>query len=95
MEQLGWERVPEGAELMQAVGCPACDYTGYCGRIGLYEVMPMSARLKRIVLTEGREDELRAAAREEGTRTLYEQGVAKVVQGLTSLEEVTSIPAEE
>ena len=79
----------------KATGCAACDYTGYFGRVGLYEVMALSQRLKQMVLDGQPEAELRRVAREEGMRTLGEQGRQKVLEGTTSIEEVASVPAEE
>lgn len=77
------------------VGCAECDYIGYRGRVGLYELMPVSKRLKQMILDDASENELRAAAREDGMRTLYEQAVDKVIAGLTSIEEVLSSPSDD
>jgi type II secretory ATPase GspE/PulE/Tfp pilus assembly ATPase PilB-like protein len=94
-KQLGFEEGQPPATLYRPVGCEACDYTGYRGRVGLYELMPLSPRLKRMVLEGRSEAELRAAAREEGMRTLRDQGMQKVSEGVTSAEEVLSLPMEE
>ena len=76
-------------------GCEKCDYLGYYGRVGLYEVMPLSKNLKSMILEGCPEAELRRAARDEGMKTLAEQGRQKVLEGATTMEEVASVPAEE
>jgi len=81
--------------LQRAKGCEKCDYVGYYGRVGLYEAMPVSKQLKAMILESCPEAELRRAARDEGMRTLGEQGHQKVLDGITTMEEVASVPAEE
>ena len=68
-----------------------CGQTGYRGRIGLYEVMLLSDELRRLILEKGPADELREAARAEGMRTLREDGLEKIRQGTTSVEEVLRV----
>ncbi|MFQ5889148.1 MAG: type IV-A pilus assembly ATPase PilB [Gemmatimonadota bacterium] len=69
-------------------GCDACGDSGYSGRQGLYEVMPMSATLRRMVLQGASAAELQEQAIEEGMITLRQDGLIKVKRGITSLEEV-------
>jgi type IV pilus assembly protein PilB len=71
--------------------CVRCAQTGYRGRIGLYEVMPMSDGLRRLILEKSNADELRAAARAEGMRTLREDGLEKIRRGITSVAEVLRV----
>ncbi len=71
------------------VGCSACN-NGYKGRLGLYQVMPISEEIQRLILSGGTTLEIAAQARREGVRTLRESGLIKVRSGLTSLEEVIS-----
>ena len=68
-----------------------CGQTGYRGRIGLYEVMPMSDELRRLILEQRPADELREAARAEGMRTLREDGLEKIRRGTTSVAEVLRV----
>ena len=75
------------------VGCPAC-HNGYKGRVGIYEVMPMSEEIQRIILADGSELEIAAQARREGVRSLRESGLHKVRAGVTSLEEVLAVTNE-
>jgi type IV pilus assembly protein PilB len=69
-------------------GCDACSGTGYKGRQGLYEVMIMSAQLRKAIMNEMSTDEIRDIARSEGMLTLREDGIKKVERGATTLEEV-------
>jgi len=72
----------------KAVGCERCNGSGYKGRVGIYQIMPITEEIERIILTHGTALEIEAQARREGVRTLRESGLMKVKQGLTSLEEV-------
>lgn len=69
-------------------GCDACGGTGYKGRQGLYEVMPMSSALRRLIMQGASADELRNQALKEGMLTLRMDGLVKVAKGITTLEEV-------
>jgi type IV pilus assembly protein PilB len=70
------------------VGCERCSGSGYKGRVGIYQVMPISEAIERIILSHGTAIEIEEQARRDGVRTLREAGLVKVRQGLTSLEEV-------
>ncbi|MBP6007115.1 MAG: type IV-A pilus assembly ATPase PilB [Rhodoferax sp.] len=75
------------------VGCNACN-NGYKGRVGLYQVMPISEDIQRIILRDGSSLEIGEQAAREGVRTLREAGLHKVKMGLTSLEEVLNVTNE-
>ena len=77
----------------RAVGCPACN-TGYKGRVGIYQVMPISEEIQRIILRDGSALEIAEQARNEGVRSLRESGLHKARLGLTSLEEVLAVTNE-
>lgn len=70
------------------VGCERCSGSGYKGRVGIYQVMPISEEIERIILAHGTSLEIEAQSRAEGIRTLRESSLVKVKQGLTSLEEI-------
>ena len=70
------------------VGCERCSGSGYKGRVGIYQIMPISEEIERIILAHGSSLDIENQARSEGIRTLRESGLMKVKQGLTSLEEV-------
>ncbi|MEC4719211.1 type IV-A pilus assembly ATPase PilB [Noviherbaspirillum sp. CPCC 100848] len=70
------------------VGCERCSGSGYKGRVGIYQIMPISEDIERIILAHGTAMEIEEQSRRDGVRTLRESGLVKVKQGLTSLEEV-------
>lgn len=72
------------------VGCSACN-NGYKGRVGIYQVMPVSEEIQRIILRDGSALEIAAQAKAEGVRSLRESGLHKAKMGLTSLEEVLAV----
>lgn len=75
------------------VGCSACN-NGYKGRLGIYQVMPISEEIQRIILRDGSALEIAEQARAEGVRSLRESGLYKAKLGLTSLEEVLAVTNE-
>jgi type IV pilus assembly protein PilB len=75
------------------VCCSACN-NGYKGRVGIYQVMPISEEIQRIILRGGGALDIAQQASKEGVRTLRESGLLKVKQGMTSLEEVLSVTNE-
>ncbi len=75
------------------VGCSACN-NGYKGRVGIYQVMPISEDIQRIILRDGSALEIAEQAKAEGVRSLRESGLYKAKMGLTSLEEVLAVTNE-
>ena len=75
------------------VGCNACN-NGYKGRIGIYQVMPISEAIQRIILRDGSAMDIAEQAKIEGVRTLRQAGLHKVKLGMTSLEEVLAVSNE-
>jgi type IV pilus assembly protein PilB len=69
------------------VGCSACN-NGYKGRVGIYQVMPISEDIQRLILADGSAMDIAKQAESEGVRSLRHSGLGKVRQGVTSLEEV-------
>lgn len=70
------------------VGCERCNGSGYKGRVGIYQIMPISEEIERIILAHGTVMEIEAQAKRDGVKSLRESGLIKVKQGMTSLEEV-------
>ncbi|MQR02241.1 type IV-A pilus assembly ATPase PilB [Glaciimonas sp. GS1] len=70
------------------VGCDRCSGSGYKGRVGIYQIMPISEDIERIILSHGTALEIEAQAKLDGVKTLRQSGLVKVKLGLTSLEEV-------
>jgi type IV pilus assembly protein PilB len=73
----------------RAQGCSACN-SGYKGRIGVHQVMPVSDEIQRIILRDGSAMEIAAQAELEGVKSLRQSGLLKVKLGTTSLEEILS-----
>lgn len=72
----------------QPVGCERCGDTGYKGRVGIYEMLPISESIERIILNNGSSMDIEQQARKEGVKSLRQAGLLKVKHGVTSLEEV-------
>ncbi len=77
----------------RAVGCSACT-NGYKGRVGLYQVMPITEAIQRIILAEGTALDIAQQAQKEGVRDLRQAGLVKVRSGVTTLEEVITVTNE-
>jgi type IV pilus assembly protein PilB len=80
--------VPDPVPVYRAGGCSACGETGYTGRIGVYEMLVMSEPIERLTVERASSEEIRRRARREGMLTLLQDGLLKVLRGLTSLEEL-------
>ena len=79
---------------MGPVGCEVCKNTGYKGRVGIYQVMPITEEINRIIMKNGDAIDIADQAQKEGIRDLRQSGLLKVRQGLTSLEEIEAITNE-
>jgi type IV pilus assembly protein PilB len=89
-EEATWDKVP----MFQAVGCDKC-HDGYRGRLGIYEMLEMTSSLQKLLTADVTSDILETAAKEEQKMvTMLEDGVMKVVQGITSVEEVLRVAKE-
>jgi type IV pilus assembly protein PilB len=76
------------------VGCDRCSGSGYKGRVGIYQVMPISEEIQRIILSNGTAMDIAAQAEREGVNDLRRSGLIKVMQGHTSIEEVLGVTNE-
>jgi type IV pilus assembly protein PilB len=79
--------------IYKAVGCDQCT-RGYKGRIGIYEVMPLSEEMGRIIMEGGNSIQIADQARREGVNDLRQSGLNKVRMGMTSLEEINRVTTE-
>ena len=70
------------------VGCERCNGLGYKGRVGIYQIMPITPAIEKLILSQGNAMEIAAQSEAEGVNSLRRSGLMKVMQGLTSLEEV-------
>ncbi|CAM3450371.1 type II secretion system protein E [Psychrobacter glaciei] len=84
-------RAPVPAQIYMAQGCEHCRHTGYQGRIGLYEIMPLSNELKKLVAADANLDVLKQQAYREGVQPLRLSGAKRISEGVTTLEEVMRV----
>ncbi len=91
--RVGRERAEalDGARVFRKVGCARCSRTGYRGRIGIFEYMRMNDELESLTSRKATRDELEAAALRHGMRSLWDDGMDKVLAGLTSVEELARV----
>lgn len=82
-------KLPE--KCYQAVGCDECRHTGYLGRIGIYEILPMNPDLQKLITNDTDSKELRQTALKQGMRSLRISGAQKIAEGLTTFEEIFSV----
>ena len=87
------ENQVDGLKIFGAVGCDLCT-SGYKGRVGIYQVMPVSEEMGRIIMEGGNSMQLEKQAKAEGVADLRESGLKKVADGVTSLEEVDRVTKE-
>jgi type IV pilus assembly protein PilB len=86
--------VPQGlgpVQFYRGAGCPTCNFTGMKGRVAIYEVMPISDRLRDMVMDDAGTAELREQAQKEGMKSLRQAGLAKVLEGVTTVDEVVRV----
>jgi type IV pilus assembly protein PilB len=81
----------EETRLFRAVGCRHCNNTGYRGRMGVYEVMPVTEAVERLIVERKSADEIWRVAKAEGMTSLREDGLDRVLRGMTSIEEITRV----
>ena len=95
--QTGLRRYVAGdsCTLFKAAGCSACNHTGYAGRTGIHELFVLDGEMHRVIMSGADATLLHSAARRQGMVTLYEDGLRKVVQGLTSIEEVLRVTQDQ
>lgn len=84
------EDLAQDWKLYRPVGCDSCRGKGFKGRVGVYEVMPVSEEMQRVIMDNGTEVDITNMAYQEGMVDLRRAGLLKVMQGMTSLEEVTA-----
>jgi len=75
-------------------GCRECNGRGYKGRVGVFETLAMTDELEKIILTNISEEELRKETKRQGMITMFQDGIIKVLKGLTSLEELLTVAQE-
>ncbi len=97
MQEFDLLRLAAGAPVIlhRAVGCEACSGTGYVGRIGIMEMLPITDSIRVLIMRHAVSGEIRRLAVAEGMRTLYEDGLRKALRGVTSIDEVLRVTRED
>jgi len=85
--------VESGLDVYKAVGCDQCN-DGYKGRVGLYQVMPISDEMKRLIMEGRNAMDLADQARREGVKDIRQSALVKVKNGITSIEEINRVTLE-
>lgn len=95
-EELSFLEIEEGEEitLYEPCGCEQCNNTGYMGRIGVYEIMPITSGIRSVIAKHGSTEEIKNAALQEGMNTLYASAKRLTLQGVTSVIEMARIVYE-
>jgi type IV pilus assembly protein PilB len=83
--------IPYDLEAYEAKGCKRCNFSGYKGRIGLYEAMMVTEEIRKLTIERSSADEIREVAIEQGMRPLEQDGIDKVRLGVTTIEEVARV----
>lgn len=83
--------MPPGVKLYKGAGCVQCNDTGYRGRSGIFEVLTVTDRIKKLISDDAAPDALSMAAAEDGMTTLHTDGLRKVAAGITTLEELSKV----
>jgi type IV pilus assembly protein PilB len=83
----------DGAAFYRKVGCPRCNQTGYKGRVGIFQLMTMTEEIESMAVAKAARDEVERAALRGGMRSMWDDGLAKVAAGLTSVEELARVVA--
>jgi type IV pilus assembly protein PilB len=93
-ERLGVE-MPEGAVFYHGSGCDRCKHRGYLGRVALIEALPVSEAIRRLIIKRASSAVVKNQAISEGMRTLRMVGIDKALEGITTLEEIWRVTAED
>ncbi len=83
------------SKIKRAKGCPACNYKGYSGRIGLFEILPINKKMQSLISKKAAIAELEKVAEQENIKPLIVRGLEAVHKGLTTIEEVLKVTSEE
>ena len=81
----------DGMAFYRKRGCPRCSQTGYKGRVGIYQLLTMNEEIAQLAVARGSREDIERAAAGAGMKTLWDDGLAKVAAGLTSIEELARV----
>ncbi len=94
MKELRIKPTKEGIRFYRGKGCAKCNHTGYTGRIGLFELLIINDELKNMVTGRMSSAQIKKKAVEIGMRVLFDDGIEKVKQGKTTVEELLRVTEE-
>lgn len=95
LARLGLDKIPSQAQVYRAIGCDNCYHTGYTGRVGIYELLPIDEELRSIILKTPDSVSLKRAAIARGFKPMRYDGLRKILQGITTIEEVLATTQED
>ncbi len=95
LRRLGLESLPQGATVYRAKGCEHCYHTGYRGRMGIFELLPIDENLRTVILKNSDAISIKRAAMAQGFQPMRIDGIRKILQGQTTMEEVLAATAED
>jgi general secretion pathway protein E len=88
LKELGLAQAPPGITFYQAAGCPSCSNKGYSGRTVIHELMVVDDDIRALVIAHADSGKVKKAAQKKGMRLLREDGIRKVFDGITTIEEL-------
>lgn len=86
-----WTKDGKPIKVMKPVGCEKCNSSGYYGRVAIYEVMPISEKIAKLIVSKASAGDIQKLAMEEGMLTMKQDGYVKVLEGVTTVEEVLRV----
>jgi type IV pilus assembly protein PilB len=86
-----WIKDGKKMQFPKPVGCEKCNNTGYLGRIAIYEVMPLSEKISKLIVEKAAASEIQTQAMTDGMLTMKQDGYVKVLEGVTTIEEVLRV----
>jgi type IV pilus assembly protein PilB len=89
------DKIDSNTKFYRGKGCPLCNKTGYKGRIAIFELLENTREIQRLALRKASADEIENAARAQGMKTLRDAAIRKLLQGMTTFEEVFRVTQEE
>lgn len=91
LAEMGVKEGREGIKFFKGAGCNKCKNSGYRGRIAIFELMPLDDKIKDLVLARTSSQAIKRAAQEAGMKTLRDDGMRKVIEGITTIDEVIRV----
>lgn len=89
------KKIGKKITIYKEVGCEDCNFTGFKGRIGIFEAFLVDDEMERLIIQNPPQADIERAARRQGMLTMYQDGILKVIKGITSLEELNRVVSEQ